>query len=1357
MRVAFGVAAAYVAVAGAWIYVSDRLAAGAAARGLDIQTLKGWGFVLVTGAAAFLLVWRSGVSSWRSAQADLARAADEATREAVFEHSPDAGFVLEDGAFVAANRAAGQLFGCAPPRLVGAHPWDVSPETQDGGVPSPVAAWERLAAARAGEVFRFPWRHRRFDGAEFDAEVSLTVLPGPRSRVLAWVRDVTERVRASRALEASEERYRTLAEAAQDNIFIIDREFRLSYVNEFGASQFGRPVNDLIGRRVEELFPAETATRQRGSLERVLETGEPLSIESPNLLGGREVWLDTWLVPLRESGGEVTAVLGMARDVTRRHRSEAVRTALYRLSEATNSAASLGELFPAIHAIVGGLMPARNLYIALNEPGTGEITFPYFVDEIDPPPPPRKAGHGLTEYVLRSGEPFLADEAEVEKLVSADEIEDIGAKSVDWLGVPLRVMDRTIGVLAVQSYSGEVRYGEEEKNLLIFVSAQVASAIERTRAEEAMRASEQRLREIVEHSTNMFYVHTADHVLRYVSPQSRQFFDCEPEEALVRWTELATHNPINEAGVEATQRAIDTGEVQPVYELELVGAKGRVIWVEVNEAPVVRDGRTVAIVGALSDITERKRAEAALRDSERLLRQAIDLVPHFIFAKDGQSRFLLANRAVASAYGTTPDALLGKTDADFSATPDEAGHFHEDDLEVIRSGRARFVPEEVITRADGSIQVLQTTKIPFHFGPAGVPAVLGVAVDITERKRAEAALRESEERFRGIFENAVVGVYRTSPEGRVLMANPALVRMLAYESFDELSSVNVAEAGYGPDFPRTNFIDRVEREGIVVGLEATWRRRDGSHLWVRETARAVRDELGRTLYYEGTVEDISARKETEEALAESEQRYRALVELSPDAIAVHSEGRIVFANQRGVDMLGYDSAEDLVGTAMLDLVHPDYRALVTRRARAAQEEGRGQPAVEEKLLRRDGTPIDVEVSSIPFTYRGRPAVLVVVHDIRERLRVEEHLRQTQKLEAIGQLAGGVAHDFNNLLQALLSTVQVLRAGSSPRARLASIVGELEAHVRRGASLTRQLLLFSRREVTKPEKLDLNAVVRDTNELLLRLVREDIRIRVEPSAEALPVNADQGQLEQVLVNLVVNAVDAMPEGGELVVRTGREGGEWAWFEVRDSGVGIDESLRERIFEPFFTTKPAGKGTGLGLSVVHGIVTQHGGRIDVASEVGRGSTFRVRLRYHGSGEFPPLPSAPQPAPFRTGRGERVLLVEDEKGARDGLNEMLVMLGYRVRAVDTGEAAEAMPAGEPFDVLLTDLMLPGIHGAELARRLSSRWPGLRVVVMSGYTPDEAVRRGVSEGSVRFLQKPFDMDTVARELRAVLDSRDG
>ena len=252
-------------------------------------------------------------------------------------------------------------------------------------------------------------------------------------------------------------------------------------------------------------------------------------------------------------------------------------------------------------------------------------------------------------------------------------------------------------------------------------------------------------------------------------------------------------------------------------------------------------------------------------------------------------------------------------------------------------------------------------------------------------------------------------------------------------------------------------------------------------------------------------------------------------------------------------------------------------------------------------------------------------------------------------------------------------------------------------------------------------------------------------------------ADQGQLEQVLVNLVVNAIDAMPEGGELTVRTGRDGSEWAWFEVQDSGVGIDDAIRNRIFEPFFTTKPAGKGTGLGLSVVHGIVTQHGGHIQVTSRPGGGATVRVFIPYHGSGELPALPALPEEAPVRVGQGERVLLVEDEKGAREGLHEMLTMLGYSVVAVASGEAAEATSPAEPFDVLLTDLMLPGVHGGELARRLTSRWPLLKVVVMSGYTPDEAIRQGVIDGSVRFLQKPFDMGTVARELRAVLDDRNG
>ncbi len=1107
-RTAAAVAGAYFGVATIYIWLSDRLLAAAMAPAFEEllwgQTLKGWAFVAVTTVALFVVVNRLGAKAWTAAQAEAARHLEQAHRQVLFEHGPDGGLVLDDGRFTAANLAAGALFACQPSDLVGLHPWEVSPPTQPDGRDSRLAALEYISTAKVGEVTRFPWRHRRLDGSDFDAEISLSVLPGAPSRVAAWVRDVSAASEAQAQLAEAHERLRLLIEGTPHFFFYVqDLRGTVTYVSPTVATITGRPAEEWLGQSHWFVTDNPLNERAREATHRHLRgefDGAPVYVEVRHA-DGHAVLLEVFEYGVFRD--EVLIGLqGIAHDVSERRRMECVQDALYRISEAAAGSRTLDELLPAIHAIVGSLMPARNLYIALYDPDTDLVSFPYFVDEIDQPPPPRRSRRGLTEYVIRTGEPLLALPERFEELVRAGEIESIGSSSVDWLGVPLRTQARALGVLAVQSYTEGVRYGARDLSILSFVSSQVAMAIERKGAEEALRSSEQRLRDIVEHSSNMFYSHMPDHTLTYVSPQVRQFLDCEPEEALVRWTEFSTDNPVNLLGFETTQRAIDTGVRQPVYELELAGRTGRKIWVEVNEAPVVRDGRTVAMVGALTDITVRRRIEEALR--------------------------------------------------------------------------------------------------------------------------------------------------------------------------------------------------------------------------------------------------------------ESEERYRALVEMSPDGIAVHSHGRLVFANSRGARILGYDTSDDLIGRPILDFIHPDFHQRVRERARLAQEEHLGQPLVAEQFLRADGTPVEVEVASIPFPFQGQPAVQVVFRDITERRQVEEHLRQAQRLEAIGQLAGGVAHDFNNLLQALMSTAQLLRGGAADTDRLEATVSELETHVRRGASLTRQLLLFSRREVTKPDRIELNGVVGGASDLLRRLVPEKIRMVVELAAARLWVEADQGQLEQVLVNLVVNASDAMPDGGVIGIRTGCHGEDEVWFEVSDTGHGIAAELQSHIFEPFFTTKGLGKGTGLGLSVVHGIVTRHGGRVVLESTPGQGSTFRVVLPFRSEpatvgeavGESPEVP---------LGNGERILLVEDEDGARQALREALSMLGYSVSEAASAEEAEPLAEAGEFNVLLTDLMLPGATGTELADRLRARFPDLEVIAMSGYAEDESVRRGVRQGSIRFLQKPFDASTLARELRAVLSRRRG
>ncbi len=405
-------------------------------------------------------------------------------------------------------------------------------------------------------------------------------------------------------------------------------------------------------------------------------------------------------------------------------------------------------------------------------------------------------------------------------------------------------------------------------------------------------------------------------------------------------------------------------------------------------------------------------------------------------------------------------------------------------------------------------------------------------------------------------------------------------------------------------------------------------------------------------------------------------------------------------------------------------------------------------------LRRGGSTFPVLINSTLIALEGRKVVLSLTRDITERKQLEEQLRQSQKMEAVGQLAGGVAHDFNNLLQAMLSLTQMHVEHLADPERLKADAAELEQLVKRGAALTRQLLLFSRRETARPERLDLNEVVREGLTLLRRLLKANIAIETRLAEGQLPVEVDRGQLGQVLVNLAVNAADVMPAGGHLAIATGSESGA-VWMKVTDTGGGIPVAIRDHIFEPFFTTKARGKGTGLGLSVVHGIVTQHGGTVTFAIREGQGTAFVVTLPRAGSGESPAVEIAERDGASPRGHGELVLVVEDEESARQALAEILTVLGYTVIAAGSGEEAERLAPEMPFDVLLTDLMLPGVSGSTLAADLQARWPDLRVVLMSGYAEDDAIRLGSRTGAVRFLQKPFDMETLARELRAALEAR--
>ena len=503
------------------------------------------------------------------------------------------------------------------------------------------------------------------------------------------------------------------------------------------------------------------------------------------------------------------------------------------------------------------------------------------------------------------------------------------------------------------------------------------------------------------------------------------------------------------------------------------------------------------------------------------------------------------------------------------------------------------------------------------------------------------------------------------------------------------------------------------------------------------------------------------------ALRDSEARYRALVEGSIQGLSIHRGFAIEFANASLAAMFGYAGPPELIGRDLRVLVAPDEIPRVEGYAAACQEGGPAPPRYEFQGVRRDGTLIWVETLMSVTSWRHGTALLATFVDVTERKRLEDHLRQSQKMEAIGRLAGGVAHDFNNLLTVISGRAQIelLRPElSGPSRRNIDLIAEAAS---RASTLTKQLLAFSRKQVLQPRVLDVDIVVAGMEPLLRRLIGEDIDLVTATEPGLGRVRADPGQLEQVVLNLAVNARDAMPRGGRLTVETANaeldeayarqqadvHPGPYVILAVSDTGVGMDAETRAHLFEPFFTTKGVGEGTGLGLATVYGIVKQSGGHITAYSEVGRGTTIKIYLpRVEAASEL--REAEPEPVVLRRG-SETVLLVEDDEAVRELTCEVLEMHGYTVLAVaDAGEAPGVLErSSRPIHLLVTDVVMPRLSGRELTERLRSLRPGLKVLYISGYAGTAVVHHGVLDPGTPFLQKPFTPDALLRSVRKVLD----
>jgi PAS domain S-box-containing protein len=889
------------------------------------------------------------------------------------------------------------------------------------------------------------------------------------------------------------------------------------------------------------------------------------------------------------------------------------------------------------------------------------------------------------------------------------------------------------------------------------------------RAEAALRESEERFRSLFKYAPDAYLLMDLQGNFLDVNRAYEELTGYAREELIGK--NLPLINDRQKSLVSATfEQAVNGQPLRPL-ELSLTSKDGRELVVEGKAMPLQFKGqRLVLAIGR--DITARKRAEEELsknhlelqetaqrlEQSRNMLQLIIESIPVRVFWKDRDLRYLGCNTLFALDAGfNQPEQLLGKDDFAMGWR-EQAQLYGIDDRQVMESRRPKMNIVEPQTTPAGAKIWLKTSKVPLQMPNGEVFGVLGVYEDITTHKQAEEALRESEKRFRDITENAAEWVWEVDAQGKYLYSSPVVEQLLGYKPEEVLDKYfydlfipeereelkQAALAAFAAKQPFSNFLNpNLHKNGQIV--------------WLSTSGIPILDEQGNLLGYRGADIDISERREAEEL-------SRNLIAKSPVGIYLIQNGKFQRANQWFFAISGY-SEDELLHLKPLELIHPEDRE-ATRENAVKMLKGLSSVPYEYRTITKGGEARWIMETVTTIQYKGERAALGYFMDITERKQLENQLLQAQKMEAVGRLAGGVAHDFNNLLMTITGYGELMRAKVLKDDPLHEHLENMLKASDRAAALTQQLLTFSRRQIVHPQVVDLSQVVLDLEPMLRRLIGEDLELEITTDPGPVAVKADPGHLGQIIMNLVVNARDAMPRGGRLSLKTApvevkgsrptRFGpvppGAYVMLMVRDTGVGMDEAIQAHIFEPFFTTKEPGKGTGLGLSTVYGIVRHSEGYIDLTSKPGAGSTFTIYLPRLTAITAPPKKKIPLTASFRG--EETILLVEDEDILRTLLAKFLRLYGYTVlEARHGGEAlllCERHPG--PIHLMVTDVVMPQMSGRELADRLAPLRPAMKVVYMSGYTDDSMVHYDVGDLSVPFLQKPFKPIELVRQVHAIL-----
>ncbi len=1243
----------------------------------------------------------------------------------LFQLAPDALLVtrLQDGHIVDMNLRFIEIMGYPREELIGRTPLElefwVYPEDRE--------VLMTLLRKGGGQCSGFETTMRNKLGSQIPVLMSARVaeIQG-ESYVVSQSREDSERRQIRKALQESEKKFREMVEFLPVMVYEADREGRLTFANRLAFSFFGYTVEDFEkGLNVLDMIGAEDRERAGINLLKTMrgeKTGE-MEYQVLKKDGSRFPALIA-TAPIRRENRPI-GIRGVVTDITGLRRVEEG------LKESEEKYRMVVELSDDGIAWTQG-----DHHIFVNRK-MAEI-FGY--DR-----PEELVGQSVAEVT------HPEDRDRVMQIHSSRLRGEIAPTRYEYKGIKKNGEEVDIEVSAIRTfYQGE--WGS-----LAFLR----DITDRKKAEKELGESRELYQTLVEMSSDAIVMMKGG-IHHYANPRMLEIFGYSHPNEIIGHSLVKMIHPDDRERVQEINRKRQEGKPVPAkYVFKGIRQDGQIIFLETSARRLRYRGENVSLV-FLRDITDRVQAEEELKASEEKYRLVVEHANEAIFiAQEGLLR--LVNPKALEITGYDQETLQTKPFLELIHPEDRAmvvdRHLRRtrgEDLPPVYS--FRFIDRE------GQVKWVEINAVRIAW--EGRPATLNFLSDITDRRLAEEALRESEERTRLIFNTVPDSITITRVEdGRYMQVNDYFCQLTGYareetigRTVDDLNVfVNASD--------RERLVQELRDKGEANDLEIQYRKKDGSLFTSLLSARPIQYAGEDCLV--AVVTDSTSRKQIEDALRKSEEKYRLLVENANEAILVIQEGLIKYANPKAVKIIRY-SEGDLFPQPFLKFIHPEDREKVMAQYLKRMSGQMTSPVYSFRLLDHQGNILWVEINAVQISWEGQPAVLVFLTDISEKKQLEIQFLQAQKMEAVGRLAGGVAHDFNNLLTSILgySDLMMMRLRSGDP--LIGDVKEIIKAAKRATGLTRQLLAFSRKQIMQPKVLNLNGIISDMKKMLKRLIGEDITLETLLSPNLRQVLVDPGQIDQVIMNLVINARDAMPQGGTLTIETantridevqvrqylGAKPGAYVLLSVKDSGSGISDEIQSHIFEPFFTTKELGQGTGLGLSTVYGIVKQSNGYIWVDSRPGQGTVFKIFLpQQEGEAESDLKPERGKASL----RGEEtILLAEDNESVRGLTRSVLEHFGYRVLETEDGEEAGRMSKGYegPIHLLLTDVVMPGISGRVLAEQLQTSRPGIKILFMSGYSEEAVLLKGMQNLGAHFLQKPFTPEELGLRVREILDS---